>query len=201
MTPKQQRFCQEYLVDLNATQAAIRAGYSPKTADVIANQNLGKLYIQTAIQTALADRAKRLEITTDDVLRELAKIGFSDMRKFTCWGPSGVQLKDSEALDKDDAACVAEVSQTVTENGGSIKFKLHDKVSALEKMGKHLGMFVDRIEHSGPQGGKIEVDLGIDELLKLDAKELAALHSQALSQFDTPQSESGAPTSGDSPLE
>lgn len=77
MTPKQQRFVEEYLVDLNATQAAIRAGYSAKTAGQIGEQNLKKLEIAAAIAEAKAQQAKRTEITADRVLAELAKIGFA----------------------------------------------------------------------------------------------------------------------------
>lgn len=81
LTAKQQRFVDEYLIDLNATQAAIRASYSKKTARQIADQNLSKLDIKAAIEKRMQSRSDRTGITQDKVLRKLAKIGFSDIRK------------------------------------------------------------------------------------------------------------------------
>ena len=141
LTPKQQRFVEEYLVDLNATQAAIRAGYSEKTAQEIGAQNLSKLMVATAIAEAQAARSERTEITQDRVLLEYARIAFSDMRTFAKWGPDGVSLIESDQLPEDAALCVAEVTETTTKHGGSIKFKLHDKRAALDSLAKHLGMF------------------------------------------------------------
>lgn len=145
MTPKQQRFVDEYLIDLNATQAAIRAGYSVKAAPQEASRLLTNVKVKAAIEAAMAARAERTEITQDTVLQELARIGFSDMRKFATWGPDGVRLVESEDLD-DAARCVAEVSQTVSKEGGSIKFKLHDKPGALIQIGKHLGLFAEKVD-------------------------------------------------------
>lgn len=150
LTAKQKAFVQEYLIDLNATQAAIRAGYSAKTANRIANENLSKPDIQTAIQKAMDKRAQRTEITADRVLQELAKIGFANMADYTVWGPNGVALKDSTQLTMDQTAAISEVSETITEAGGSIRFKLHNKIAALERIGKHLGMFDDRADKDKP---------------------------------------------------
>ena len=82
LTPKQQRFVEEYLIDLNATQAAKLAGYSEKTAFRIGTENLHKPAIQVAIQEALQKRSDRTEITADSVLRELAVLAFSDMAHY-----------------------------------------------------------------------------------------------------------------------
>jgi phage terminase small subunit len=161
LTPKQQRFVDEYLIDLNATQAAIRAGYSVKTAGSIGSENLSKPEIAAAIQVAVQARAARVGVTADSVLAELARIGFSDMKKFATWGPGGVSLVESDGLDADSARCVAEVSQTISAEGGSIKFKLHDKPAALVHIGKHIGMFADRHEHTGRDGKPIEVRVRI----------------------------------------
>jgi phage terminase small subunit len=147
VTPKQERFVQEYLIDLNATQAAIRAGYSAKTAYEIGRQNLRKLEKKIAI--AQSERSKRTEITADRVLKELARIAFVDLRKVFRWGPGGVTLLPSDGLSEDEAAIVAEVSETTTESGGSIKGKRFDKLKALELLGRHLGLFVDRTEITG----------------------------------------------------
>ena len=95
LTPKQQRFVDEYLIDLNATQAAIRAGYSPKTADKIASQLLGKTRVAEAIEQAKAERSERTKITQDDVLKmwhDLAAVDYNEISQLLnvncryCWG-------------------------------------------------------------------------------------------------------------------
>ncbi|MFY3310904.1 terminase small subunit [Achromobacter ruhlandii] len=172
LTDKQRRFVDEYLVDLNATQAAIRAGYSAKTAGQIGEQNLRKLEIAAAVQEAQAIRAKRTEITQDMVLRELAKIGFSDIRKIVRWGKTELRVTDSDTddeenvteayhglalvsaddIDDDTAAAISEIS----EGREGLKVKLHDKRGALVDIGRHLGMFPTKLEHSGPGGGPMQ---------------------------------------------
>lgn len=178
LTDKQRRFVDEYLVDLNATQAAIRAGYSQKTAGQTGNEYLRKPEIAKAIRAAQERRAKRTEITQDMVLRELAKIGFSDIRKVVRWGRTELRVADAEEgaatevhhglsligadeIDDDTAAAIAEVS----EGREGLKVKLHDKKGALVDIGRHLGMFKDRIEHSGPNGGPIHIAELTDEQL------------------------------------
>lgn len=169
LTPKQKRFVEEYLVDLNATQAAIRAGYSQRTASSIGEENLRKPEIDFAIQAAQAKRSERTEITQDMVLQELAKIGFSDIRKIVRWGETmvrmetdkdgndvevpyhGLALIDSTEIDDATAAAISEVA----EGRNGLTVKLHDKKGALVDIGRHLGMFKDRVEHSGPDGGPI----------------------------------------------
>lgn len=170
LTAKQARFVEEYLLDLNATQAAIRAGYSERMAHSIGWENLQKPAIAEAIAAAQAARASRTEVTQDRVLAELAKIAFADIRNAVRWGRSPVDTEAEEAnpnslgiypvelvpsseIDDDTAAAVSEVSLTQT----GVKIKLHDKLAALEKIGKHLGMFKERVEHSGPGGGPLEV--------------------------------------------
>lgn len=167
LTPKQARFIEEYLVDLNATQAAIRAGYSEKTAYSQGERLLRNVEVAQGIEAAQEARSKRTEITQDMVLRELAKIGFSDIRKAVKWGHTelrvsedeegdvmpyhGLALIDSSEIDDDTAAAISEVS----EGRDGLKVKFHDKKGALVDIGKHLGMFKDRVEHSGPDGGPI----------------------------------------------
>jgi phage terminase small subunit len=167
LTAKQARFVDEYLVDLNATQAAIRAGYSAKRADAIGYENLRKPEIADAISAAMKARAERTEITQDRVLAELAKIGFADIRRAVKWGDgiavtdpesgaveisNGVALVGSEQIDDATACAIAEVCQTAQ----GIKIKLHDKRAALVDIGRHLGMFTDKTEITGKDGGPIE---------------------------------------------
>jgi len=149
LTAKQQRFVEEYLIDLNATQAAIRAGYSPKTANRTGPENLSKPVIAAAIACAQANRSARTEITQDRVLAELAKIGFSDIRKVLTPGGG---IMDPHEWDDETAGAIASFEAVTVhrgeedENGNKVpehisKFKTWDKLAALEKLGKHLGMF------------------------------------------------------------
>lgn len=147
LTDKQAAFVAEYLVDLNATQAAIRAGYSERTAYRIGAELLHKTSVAEAIAAGQAKRAQRVEITADRVVAELAKIAFADPRDLMEWGPDGVKLKASAELTEEQAASVAEVSETTTKDGGSLKLKKHDKVKALELLGRHMGMFKDKVEN------------------------------------------------------
>jgi phage terminase small subunit len=156
---KQQRFAEEYLIDLNATQAAIRAGYSEKTAGQIGEQLLKKLEIAEAIRVGLAKRSERTQITADMVLKELATLGLSKMTDFATWNNGAVVIKNSDDLSDDAAKCVSEVSETKTKDGGTVKFKLYDKVGALDKVARHLGMYVDRQELTGLDGGAIQHEL------------------------------------------
>lgn len=153
LNPRQQRFCQEYIVDLNGTQAAIRAGYKEKNAAVVASQNLNKLNIQDKIQELQIERSKRTEITADDVIKELAKLGFSNMMDYITTQPDGSCFTDLSKLTRDQSAAISEITtDEYVEGRGEdsrlikkIKLKLHDKVSALEKIGRHLGMFTDKL--------------------------------------------------------
>ena len=121
LTPKQQRFVEEYLIDLNATQAAIRAGYSEKTAAVIGAENLIKPNIAKAIQEAQESLSNKTQLTVDMVVQGLLK----------------------EAQDYAEGS---------TQSA---------RVSAWAHLGKHLGMFKDKVEHSGSNGGAIDLSLKV----------------------------------------
>ena len=160
LTPKQRRFVAEYLVDLNATAAARRAGYSVKTADRIGPELLGKTCVSEAIQAAIQDRQRRTEITQDMVLRETAKLAFFDVRKM--FGKNGKPLDISE-LDADTAAAlvgldVQDVADSAGEYAGFIKkYKMADKLKALELLGKHLGAWEPKDD--GPENEAEEDEL------------------------------------------
>lgn len=157
LTDKQRLFVAEYLKDLNATRAAIRAGYSKRTAYSQGQRLLKNVEVAAAVDAALEDRIERTKMEADEVLLELAKLARSNMREYVEWDAARVRLKPSAGLTDDAAAAVAEISQTETEHGGTIKFKLHDKKGALELLGKHLKLFAERYEHTGAGGGPIEV--------------------------------------------
>lgn len=141
---RQERFAQEYIIDLNATQAAIRAGYSEKTAYSIGQRLLKHVEIQERIQQAMKERATRTGITQDRVLREYARIAFFDPRKL--FDTDGNPINISE-LDEDTAAAIAglEVVQELNSETGSTsytkKYKITNKLGALDSLAKHLGMF------------------------------------------------------------
>jgi len=155
LTARQQAFVREYLIDLNASQAAIRAGYSAKTAGATGFENLQKPEIAAAIAKAQQNRAERTEITQDRVLAEIAKVAFGDARDVMSWGPDGVILRSSDELTDAEAAQVSEVSETTSATGGSLKLKKHDKLKALELLGRHLGMFSERVELTGKDGAPV----------------------------------------------
>ena len=152
LTPKQQRFVEEYLIDLNATQAAKRAGYSEKTAFRIGTENLHKPAIQVAIQEALQKRSDRTEITADSVLRELAVLAFSDMAHYVQFNEAGNILLDFSQMPAGASRAIAEVVQDEYVDGKGeeartvkrTRFKLHGKQPALDSLAKHLGMYIER---------------------------------------------------------
>lgn len=149
MNQRQFHFALEYAVDANATQAAIRAGYSPRTA---ANQG-SRLLDKVEVQRVIANQRKKLElrtgVTAERVRLELARVAFSDMADFIQWGRDGVKWFDSADLDKDQTAVIAEVVETireVDEGDHSVtlstkRFKLHDKIRALTELAKIMGLY------------------------------------------------------------
>lgn len=118
LTPKQSAFCREYLVDLNGTQAAIRAGYSPKTANEQAARLLANVSVRSHVQKLMDERVERVARSADDVLRDLHKIKEVNMR----------ETDDGEMVNSAAA------------------------LKALELEGRHIGMWVDKVEHSGKIG-------------------------------------------------
>ena len=158
LTEKQARFVAEYLVDLNATDAAKRAGYSEKTAYAIGFENLRKPEIQDAIQEAMAQREKRTAITQDRVLQELARVAFANGTDFArvvvqeepveAVDEEGepktvirriqrVEIVDTGKVDAEKRSAIAGIK----EGKFGIEVSSYDKLRALELLGKHLGMF------------------------------------------------------------
>lgn len=163
MTKKQKRFIEEYLIDLNATQAAIRAGYSPQTANEQASRLLANVNISKAVGKAMAERSKRTGISADRVLIELARIGF---------------VKISDVVDTDDVTVRSDASEDDLAAIQSIKvktmdgekgcseereIKLNDKVRALELLGKHLGMWDEKFSVDMEGDLNINVNYGDEE--------------------------------------
>jgi phage terminase small subunit len=157
LTPKQARFVEEYLVDLNATQAAIRAGYSAKTAYSQGQRLLKNVEVEAAIQKAQDARANRTEVTVDKVLKELATIGFSDIGTYFDMKDGTIVRRDWSDLPAGATGVIQEVTQEEHTGGRGrdtgktrrTKVRLYSKLDALEKIARHLGMFTEKIKLEG----------------------------------------------------
>jgi phage terminase small subunit len=162
LNPKQERFVAEYLVDLNASQAAIRAGYNQRWAKNHGYRLLRTGSVARAVATAQADLAVKIGVTVERIVTELARIGFADIRDVVQWRSvpaasdtgagetnaraiSVVEVKNADELTPDAAAAIAELS---LQPSGGVRVRLHDKRAALVDLGKHLGMFAARREQA-----------------------------------------------------
>lgn len=164
LDPKRALFVQEYLKDLNATKAAIRAGYSKKTARTQGSALLTKIDIQAAIEKAKASRSERTEITQDRVIRELARIAFLDPADLL---EDDGSIKLIKNMPEDARRVIAgmEVSEIFDNAAGDQKqaigllkkIKVCDKIRALELTGKHLGMFEDKLNIPGVEAALYEI--------------------------------------------
>jgi phage terminase small subunit len=166
LTAKQKLFCNEYLIDTNATQAAIRSGYSNSYANKKAFLLLDIPHIKAYIDKRMKDREKRTEITQDRVLQEFAKIAFANTTDYVEVKDMGqykmVSVKPTEGMTADQVVAIASIKQ----GANGIEIKLHDKVKALEDIGRHLGMFKDKLEVSGNINNPFN-DLSTDDLKRL----------------------------------
>lgn len=160
LNEKQKKFCREFIIDFNGTQAAIRAGYSKKTANRIANQLLSKLDIQQYIAHLKFQAVSKYEITTEKIVQEFAKIAFVDITDaYKNW----MTLKEFETLKKEKpeiCVCISEISTKTdyTREDGQIKgkveyvrLKFHSKVEALKNLGQYTGMYQKDNEQKQPQ--------------------------------------------------
>jgi len=142
LSPRERRFVEEYLIDMNAGQAAIRAGYPGKAPRNYAQRCLNKPRVAEAVRAAMAARSVRTRVDADRVIRELERIAFSDIRRYMAAGKSDSILKTIAELSDDEAAAVVELSGGT--NGGSFRLKLHDKKKALDALARHTGVFAPR---------------------------------------------------------
>lgn len=194
LSPKMQRFIKEYIIDRNGTKAYLRAGY--KCSEGTARRNAYKLLMRpevaSAVDKAEAERLRRVDIKADDVLREIAKLAFSDIKNYLSFRTektvvgydedSGepifdyaqvIQMKDSTEVD---GSVISEVSLS---KDGVFKFKLQDKKAPLEMLAKHLKLFVDHSE--------VEV---VDKTPRVDMKQLSVEELKRLASM-------GGKTGGD----
>lgn len=148
LNPRQQRFCEEYLIDLNATQAAIRAGYAAHSISKHTGQIVSCSGVQTEIARLKAERSERILVTADNVVIELARLAFSNIEDFLSIDKDGeVYLKNFDGIDREKLAAVESVKINTSVNKDdsrtytTTQFKLCSKLNALEQLGKHLGIY------------------------------------------------------------
>ena len=156
---KQQLFVDEYLIDLNGTQAAIRAGYSAKTANEQASRMLAKVSIQQAISEHMAERSRRTGVNQDRVVLELAKIAFVNAADVI--NSNDATIKAGATADDTAAIQAVRVKVIPTKEGEGIEreIRLSDKLKALELLGKHIGMFQNNVNVSVENSGKLDAIL------------------------------------------
>ncbi len=160
ITDKMRQFVDEYLIDLNGTQAAIRAGYSESTAQEQSSQLLARPDIRALIEQAQKDRVDRVQINQDTTVNELKTIAFSDVADFVIVKEGGViEQRPFNELKKEQTRCVKKIKQTVRTAQSSdgavihqtavLELELYDKVKSLELLGRHLGIFNDKLTLDG----------------------------------------------------
>jgi phage terminase small subunit len=178
LTPKQQRFVDEYLVDLNATQAAIRAGYSEKTARAIGSENLTKPDVAAAIEKGRRAAAEKAGITQDRVLKETELLSFSNIQHYML-DDEGILCPAPGAPEGVMRAVSSVKYKTTTRGTGESKeiertceFKLWDKPGILKVSGRHVGLkgFAEKFELSGPDGDPIQTVTEV-RLVQVDPEE------------------------------
>jgi phage terminase small subunit len=140
LTPKQERFCQEYLIDLNATQSAIRAGYSARSADVRGSENLRNPHIQSRIEELQEQRQERTQIKQDDVAQERGLIALSNIADFLTIENEEVKLKNFSKIDRKKLGAIQSIKKG---RDGSITLSLHSKMSALAELAQIMGLKTD----------------------------------------------------------
>lgn len=174
LTPKQAAFVAEYLKDLNATQAAVRAGYSAKTAEWIGPQLLGKSHVSEAIAAALAARAQRTQIDADHVLRRLAEQDAADLADILNDDGTIKPVREWPAVWRRGLVAgveVVSIGNATVGVGEVVKLKLADRMKNLELLGRHtaVGAWRDKVELAGPGGGPVQQVTRI-ELIPMQAK-------------------------------
>jgi phage terminase small subunit len=172
LSPKQQRFVDEYCIDLNAAAAYRRAGYKVKNdrvASVEGHRLLANPSIAAAIAAAQAARSVRTQITADRVLQEIALLAFSDLGEVLDFSGDSVRLRPGAAIPEAARRAISSVKvKRYAEGHGDdarevevTEFKLWSKDAALAKLAQHLGMLKQQHEHSGPGGAPIGVQVYI----------------------------------------
>ena len=156
-----ERFCQEFIIDLNITKSAERAKYSKKTAAQQGSRLFKNVKIQERIAELKAIRSERTAITQDMIIKELAILAFSDFRDYgeivKKVGIDRLELKTFNEIKGKATRAIKSISEKITKDGVQLSFKLHGKTPAIELLGKHLGMFIERMALAGEDGGPVKI--------------------------------------------
>jgi len=183
LSDKKRAFIDAYFAcKFNATQAAIDAGYSAKTANEQAARLLANVSVKEAVEERRGEIEEQNRLKISEVVDELRRVGFSDITQVVEWSGNSIKIKNSADLPPEVRACISEVSETPGKHGSTIKVKFHNKVAALELLGRYLKMFTEKVELTGKDGEPVTVK---PDLSKLDNDELRAL--LALSEKVTPK--------------
>lgn len=154
-----QRFVDALFLSPSASAAYTRVYLTEgASADVGASRLLRNDKVQAAVAEKRTLLAERTNISIARIVQEYARLGFSSMRQFASWGPDGVTLMDDTGLSEDDARCVAEVSQTITQHGGTMRLKLHEKKPALDKLVELLGITAEQVRRLYPGFDAVGLD-------------------------------------------
>lgn len=159
-------FAREYIVDFNATQAALRAGLGKtlRTTRQRGYEMMQREDVQQRIRELVEARKQRIEVTEEALVEEARRLAFASAGDIVKWGPQGIEIRCSTELTPEEMATVAEVSETKTEHGGTIKVKQHDKIGPLRLLMQYKGMLRDKVEHTGAGGAPL-----VFELIGMDA--------------------------------
>lgn len=186
LTDKQRAFCEEYLVDLNGTKAAVRAGYSERNARHQASRLLNTPEIQATIKRLMDERSERVGISADNVLEELAQLGMYDPGVI---GAAGIQKpEDIEKLPADVRRAIVGWSW---DKAGNFTIKLGGKIQALDLLGQHLGLWKCRVELTGKNGGPVETAPELSEEFQQLILERTAKAAVIAAQVEPPASFQG----------
>jgi len=166
LSPMMRRFVEEYPKDLNASRAAIRAGYSEKGASVRGNWLLSQEKVVKALRIEFEKMTRRNRIDQDKVIREVAKLAYSNIADFVKWSDSGITLTPSQYLSKSDTAVIKEVSETTGPKTSTVRIKLYDKPQALLMLCRYLGI-LDREDEGSKADPKKTADAVRAELGKM----------------------------------
>jgi|SRR5215217_4186738 len=168
LTPKQEKFCREYILDLNATRAAERAGYKDGN---IGRQLITKNNVSDRIAELQKESFERAEIDADGVLKILAHLVSYDPRNVIEWGPNSVRIKDSKKLSEMDAKLVTSITETPNQWGTRRQIKLPDRLRAIELLGKHYQLFTEQLEIKEPVKGSVRLMKIKKQVRRSDEKE------------------------------
>lgn len=147
MREKQKRFCQEYLIDSDATKAAVRAGYAKRSAASIGCDLLKHPEVKAYLDELRAELKERSMVKAEEVVAELWRVGKARIDQVMSWDQRGnLTLSTSEELPEEVKAAVASIKRTDNDYGGTVEVKMHDKVMALDKLCRALGLYQDKVD-------------------------------------------------------